>query len=193
MLRLHIGCGDVYLKDWVNIDVYREEGVYFAGIRSDLRDENLTTMDKYYKHNLFEGSGNCVIDAYADASHLPYSTGEVDSILTVQVAEHFSRAEVVKVLAEWYRVLRSGGQLFVDVPDLMGILKMLIDAVDVKDDEWVARLLYGSHKNRYSCHSWGYTPRSLSHLLKTAGFANTKEVSLIEHAYPAFMLMSVKP
>ncbi len=48
---------------------------------------------------------------------LNYEDNTVDLIYASHVLEYFDREEVSKVLKEWYRVLKPGGELRVAVPD----------------------------------------------------------------------------
>src|SRR5215212_3385837 len=49
---------------------------------------------------------------------LPYPDGKFDRALCLDVLEHLTFAEQPHALAELFRVLRNGGELFVSVPNL---------------------------------------------------------------------------
>lgn len=65
-------------------------------------------------------------DVEGDALHLPFGDGEVDQLRAVDVLEHVSYRETGKALKEWARVLRSGGTLFVQVPDAETIFQWFV-------------------------------------------------------------------
>lgn len=55
------------------------------------------------------------VDVFADLSErLPFSDNHFDTVVSFQVLEHLSEPELF--LSECYRVLRTGGQLFITVP-----------------------------------------------------------------------------
>jgi len=58
---------------------------------------------------------NVHADYYGDASHLPFQDNSLDYVVTSHVLEHV--ANPVAALAEWYRVLRPGGIVYLVVPD----------------------------------------------------------------------------
>jgi predicted SAM-dependent methyltransferase len=52
-----------------------------------------------------------------DITMLAYENNSVDVIYASHVLEYFDYQEVQEVLAEWYRVLKPEGELFLSVPD----------------------------------------------------------------------------
>ena len=48
-LKLHVGCGTVYLDGYVNLDVEVPGYSFLATERPDLLERNRTTVDRYYK------------------------------------------------------------------------------------------------------------------------------------------------
>ena len=57
----------------------------------------------------------------ADARHLPLRTGVVDVIFSYSVVQHLSRADAAKVIETSRRVMKPGAQLFVQMPNVMGV------------------------------------------------------------------------
>ena len=106
--------------------------------------------------------------------------------------EHFSQADAAKLLKEWYRVLKNGGELLIDVPDLIGTLKIVENGKDVEEMNWGIRLFYGSQKNDFSFHKWGYTLETISALSKKIGFKKVEKINLIKHDYPMIMVKIIK-
>ena len=91
-MKLHLGCGGDYLDGWVNVDKY------------DYVKDTSRTGSKY--------------DIKADILHLPFKRCSATEVLIVHVLEHFYRWETIRVLKDFYRILRSGGRLTVEMPDL---------------------------------------------------------------------------
>ncbi|MCJ7742970.1 MAG: methyltransferase domain-containing protein [Dehalococcoidales bacterium] len=194
-INLHLGCGPVYLEGWLNVDVCQEGYTCLASERKDLLEYNKTTIDRYYKYPFGKRKGDfVVVDQYLDLAKTPYPFEEesVNSILAVGVFEHFSRDEGIKLLQEWYRILVAGGGVLIDIPDLAGTFRLLENAKNVEEMNWAIRLIYGSQKNPFSFHKWGYTFETLSNLCKTIGFRTVERVNLIEHDYPMLMVRAVK-
>ena len=89
-LRLHVGCGTVYLDGYVNLDVEVPGYSFLASERPDLKERNRTTVDRYYKEDesretLEHGPREeqaCVVDRYADLRALPYEPGTSTSRFT---------------------------------------------------------------------------------------------------------------
>lgn len=71
-------------------------------------------------------------DEYGDITNLKdYADSSVDEILCVHTFEHFFPWKVVGILKEWYRALRPGGKLSLEMPDLKKVLQHLVPGVDV--------------------------------------------------------------
>jgi predicted SAM-dependent methyltransferase len=192
-IRLHLGCGPVYLDGWINIDVYADGYSWLAIERPDIMDYNKTTLDNYYKHSFGKREHNlCVVDEFMDITDVPYDRygkNEIDKILIVNAFEHFSKNIAYKMLEEWYEILKIDGELIIDgIPDLKGTLELL----NGKDDEWPIRLIYGTQKNQFSFHKWGYTYNTIKQLCKQVGFRETYQFYGIPHDYPTFGIRAVK-
>lgn len=61
------------------------------------------------------GPEPCRADYYGDACSLPFHSNSLDYVASSHVLEHV--ANPVTALAEWYRVLRPGGIIYLVVPD----------------------------------------------------------------------------
>jgi len=195
-VKLHLGCGPVYLEGWINIDIYQNGYTYLAKERKDLLEYNKTTVDKYYKY-LFgkRKSDFVVVDQYFDLTQVPYpfKDNSVDKILIVETFEHFSQDEGMILLKEWYRILnKKGGEVLIDIPDLIGTFRLLENAKTIEEMNWAIRLIYGSQKNAFSFHKWGYTFKTISELCRSSGFKKIEIVDLIKHDYPTFMVKAIK-
>ena len=202
-LKLHLGCGTVYLKGYINIDApcHKYMGNYF----NLMRDENTTTVDKYYKYPFIwahSAKKPIIADRYIDISmiHLFYKKNSVDEILAYQVVEHFHKHRVVELLRTWYHVLKKGGLLKIDVPDIIGTLKMIneIDCDNIEHDhissrlDYILRLIFGSGKNEYFVHYDGYYPKKLKAILKSIGYRRIIKHKKNIHDYPAFGFTCIK-
>ena len=86
--------------------------------------------------NIKEGYVN--VDAFvddprvvkADITNLPYADNSVDEILSEHVFEHVGFAEEERLFRECYRVLRPGGLLVVETPDMEWLCRAFMNATD---------------------------------------------------------------
>ena len=95
------------------------------------------------------------------------------------------------MLEEWYDILDDCGELIIDgIPDLKETIKLLDNRI--YDNRWVMNLIYGSQKNQFSFHKWGYTYDDLRATLMDIGFVEVFRFNEIKHKYPTFGIRAVK-
>lgn len=97
-----------------------------------------------------------------------YADDSVDAIRASHILEHFSFAEVPKVVQEWYRVLKPGAKLEIAVPDFDWI-------VNNKDDPQQPFYLFGSQKDTDDFHRSMFTAKLLEDLLTDVGCEDVTE------------------
>lgn len=200
MKKLHLANGTVYLKNFTNIDLPFENH-YLAENRPDLVEINTTTKDKYYKEHIVRKDflngtyhyKEVVCDQFADIRTLPYEEESIDEILAVQVLEHFTLNEGLEMLKHWVNLLKKGGVLEVDVPDLTGTVEIFNKAgTSTEEISWFLRLMFGSQKNLGNYHKWMYTPDTLRYYFEQLGLKDIEVCNEIKHTYPAFCLRGIK-
>src|ERR1700676_191158 len=117
MVKLHIGCGTVYLRGYINIDLPCP-GTFLAAGRPDLVERYITDDSDYYgRHRdktmdgLRKGPLNqeYACDRYGSFMFMPVHNDSVDEILARSVFEHMSLSEAEKALTESKRVLSKNG------------------------------------------------------------------------------------
>jgi SAM-dependent methyltransferase len=189
-MKLHIGCGTIYLKGYVNVDAGPQ---YLADkAPKDVLEENTTTFDQYYKQGFCKGTGITVADIQADiCERLPFEDCSVEEVVMRQVLEHIPHYNVDGVLGEIHRVMEYDGRLILSVPDTLGTARELIKAEAPEAEDWCIRLLYGTQKNQYSHHFCGYSHRTLMDLLSRKGFDFFCELDNI-NIYPAIHVLARK-
>ncbi len=197
--KLHLGCGPVYLyPNFINIDV-EAPNHFLAKDRPDLVEDNITTLDKYYKNRRvrsdFESGAyhkeECVVDLYADVRNLPFEENSVDEIRSYQLFEHFTFKEGEELLEHWKKVLKPNGRLFIDIPDLKETISGYYASRSNLDRKWFRRLLYGSQKDQWGVHKGMYSVDDMTELLAKHGFKFISVGPNI-HEYPAFSIEGVK-
>ena len=117
------------------------------------------------------------VDLYAEGpnvikapmEHLPFEDNTVEEIYSTHALEHVGKYEVVPALVEWHRVLRPGGQLSIDVPDMRWICTQWLQ---YQDNAMSMDIVYGDQTNPGQFHKTGFTPAIGFAYLNAAGFRN---------------------
>jgi predicted SAM-dependent methyltransferase len=143
-MKIHLACGRHILDGWTNCDLEKHPGAK--------RDP----------------------DIFCDVSKVPLDDGIADELLSVHILEHFYQWEVAGVLAEWHRLLKVGGKLVIEMPD---IRKAALNLLDGGNDQMAMWPIYGDQtlKNPLMCHKWGWTYKTLLPVLINAGFEGIVE------------------
>ncbi len=195
-MKIHIGCGSVYLKGWGNVDV-RGAKTFLAADRPDLVKKYETEECNYFARHqavtvesLAAGplDQEYVCDFYGDFENLPGSYWNSDEVLARHSFEHLSITEAHRALDSIDSIMASGGILRLDVPDHSETLRLYRES----GDPFYVRHLLGPRRNEFGFHMMSYTPDRLRALVESHGFLYVGEEANI-HVYPAFCLRFVKP
>lgn len=114
-------------------------------------------------------------DIVSDLRALPFPDESLDRLAAIHVIEHFYLWEVDALLLEWRRVLKPGGSLVIECPDMQKVLnhiflRMKKGLSPVPGFSWYALWGSPSYHSPAMAHKWGYFPQDLEHLLLKAGF-----------------------
>lgn len=189
-MKLHVGCGPVLLRDWVNVDLPLPH-VYLSASRRDLVERFITTEDDYYgrhrdktKDSLRRGPTiqDTCCDVYGSFTFLPVRDATVSEILSRQVFEHLDRRDAAEAIFECGRALKPGGLLRIDIPDADETLRLYRES----GDEFWARHLFGPRLNEYGFHTH-YTRAMLKAMVEAGPFKFLAEESH-PHFYPAIAM-----
>lgn len=120
-------------------------------------------------------------DIFSRIEKIKLKSNSVGIIYNSHVFEHIPREQAKKVLAEWYRVLKPDGKLFICVPDEELLFKIYIDNLPFYHTEEgrylvdrACYLTYGGQMNKYDFHFYGYSFITLKHMLESVGFKNVQ-------------------
>lgn len=154
LMKLNLGCGDKILPGYVNVDVVAARAGREPDVICDLRDL------------------------------APFASDSADEVMAIHVVEHFWRWEIEAVLREWLRVLKPGGQMVIEVPNLLAACEALLanPVAGARADQAGQRTMwvfYGdpAWQDPLMIHRWGYTPQSLVDLLRSVGLTDVRQES----------------
>lgn len=115
----------------------------------------------------------------AVASPIPLANGCADELHAYHILEHVYAWEAPALVAEWARLLKPGGLLVLELPNLLAGARNLLDG---KGDQMSMWPLYGDpqHKDPFMCHRWGYSPETAAALL--VGFKDIRHLPPQTHS-----------
>jgi len=124
------------------------------------------------------------VDYLCNANDLTrFEDGTFAEIYASHVLEHFDyKDELLSTLKEWHRVLKPGGRLFISVPNLDVLAKLLLDKDRLTVDErfFVMRMIFGGHIDAHDYHSVGLNADFLLGYLQAAGFGTIFSVDTFD-------------
>jgi glycosyltransferase involved in cell wall biosynthesis/predicted SAM-dependent methyltransferase len=147
-LRLHLGCGEVKLDGYVNVD---------------------------YPPTQHSVQSNGAADLYADILDLHFPDASVDEIRLHHVFEHFDRPTAHALIGRWHQWLKPGGALHIETPDLRASLRILSSKRrPYRDHQVVLRHLFGSHEAAWAVHWDGWYAEKYERVLGALGFGDLR-------------------
>lgn len=104
---------------------------------------------------------------------IPLTDGVADEMHCYHFIEHVFRWEASAVLMDFRRLLKPGGLLVLELPNIELACKNLLAG---KNDQMSMWPLYGDwgHQDPYMMHKHGYTQKTIAGLLKECGFKHIK-------------------
>ena len=107
---------------------------------------------------------------------LPYPDQQVDEIFSRHALEHVEKRKVVPTLAEWRRVLKTGGRLVVEVPDLVWCCENWLQHPDAG---WNMDAIFGTQDHPGQFHLTGFTPEIMAEYFIQAGWTESIQCSQV--------------
>jgi predicted O-linked N-acetylglucosamine transferase (SPINDLY family)/predicted SAM-dependent methyltransferase len=122
------------------------------------------------------------VDHRIDAADLSkFADRTFTEIYASHVIEHFDYVDdkIIKVLKEWFRVLEDGGKLYISVPDIDELAKLLLlkEELNLQERFLIMRMMFGMHENKNDYKLIGLNEAFLSHFLNAAGFIRIRKVA----------------
>lgn len=125
---------------------------------------------------------------------MPLPDDYADEMRAIHVIEHFWPWDVPTILREWLRILKPGGQLAIECPDINKVLALAQVPECPPSMTWWA--LYGdpNHKSPEMMHRWCYGKMQLAKLMGEAGFVNMHpEPVRFHHPIRDMRIVGTKP
>ena len=157
-IKLHLGCGGQYIDGWINIDNF------------DYDPKDTSRDGSHY-------------DIKMDIRKLDVKKLTVTRILMVHVLEHFVRWEAIKMLSDYYTLLRKNGRLIIETPDLDKCIEWYLankDAPHINTPLGYLNMgftqFYGNQWSEidFETHRYVWTKKELQGVLRTIGFKKIK-------------------
>ncbi len=143
-MKLHLGCGEVYLDGYLNIDYPPASHTV----------QTKSTADEY--HNILE---------------LSYPSNSIEEIRLHHVFEHFTRASALGLLAAWWTWLKPGSMLRIEVPDFDRTARSVLNPFTPKKKKMLGlRHIFGSQEADWAFHMEGWSSGRLRNLLESFGY-----------------------
>lgn len=129
----------------------------------------------YLSVDFYDKRANIIMDI----TQLDFDDNSVTEILASHVFEHFNPYHVQRILADWNRILKPGGKLIMEMPDIEALCARFGKA-DMKERYGILNAIYGSVNTTNvggpdeitSPHLFGWWKDSLYDFLSHTGYVN---------------------
>jgi len=158
-MKINYACGKRVLDGYVNIDAVANPG-------APRPPEVIHAMT-------FDAAG-------ALMRRVPLGDCVAFELMSIHFLEHVHAWEAPAMLAEWRRLLKPGGALVLELPDLLKCASNLLALVGAGGKPVQQMGLWGIYgddtlRDPYMCHKYGWWPDSLRALLAAGGFERIRE------------------
>lgn len=147
-MKLHLGCGNKRLDDFINIDLHP----YDSAVPDSSR-------------------GGCRADLFADMTNLGLPENSVEEIFTSHTVDHFTRWRAIAMLEQWHRMIVPGGLVVIEMADFWRCIAWLFHPSQKK--RHLARTqFYGNQWDEidFETHRYLWSSGELKNVLQRIGF-----------------------
>ena len=133
-----------------------------------------------------------VADTLMSVEDLAFPSNSVDAIEACHLIEHLGFLHSIYALAEWFRVLKPGGTLLIETPDLESSMKQYLHG-DYDAKKELLTWIYGVESPGME-HRLCFPKVLLKNVLKKSGFTEiTTSCFTTEKYHPVMRISSKKP
>lgn len=138
------------------------------------------------------------ISVVGSALQLPFKDNSINLIHCVHVLEHVTRDKNILMLDEMARVLKPGGEAWVEVPDFTRTIEKLHTAMQNNNLHYIhiwTTSIYGKNERPGMAHYWGFTEQLLTQKMEEVGFSVDRRYDMISEHYkqePVLLMRGVK-
>jgi predicted SAM-dependent methyltransferase len=124
---------------------------------------------------------NSACDVQCDAFPLPFPTDHADELWAIHLLEHLKRVDASNALYEWFRVLKPGGKLVLELPCLDKIAALIVKGE--KNMRLTVLGIFGDPRDPKPdmMHQWCWTMNELTETLANVGFQDITFMEPIFH------------
>jgi glycosyltransferase involved in cell wall biosynthesis len=139
------------------------------------------------------------VDEIFSLDRVPYEDGTVDAIHSEHALEHVRHMEARRALREWYRVLKPGGELHLQLPDLEACCRRFLEAQTQAERDWYRYTIYGiqcsqgDEPDDGQIHYTGFTEEELVRELEEIGFRVEHHGKYDGYGTPSIEVLAHKP
>lgn len=155
---------------------------------------HLGSGDRYWPGFQNVDKFNTSADILCDVTKLSVEDNSAEEIHAIHLLEHLHRMTVEPTLFEWFRALKPGGRLIMEMPCLDKIIELLVKKE--KNIRLTLLGLYGDPRDQRPGmeHKWGWCYEELEDQLKQVGFTQiTFETPKFHIAERDMRCIAVKP
>jgi glycosyltransferase involved in cell wall biosynthesis len=122
-----------------------------------------------------------------------FPDGSVDTLEACHLFEHLPLHEARAALKEWARVLRPGGELLLELPNIDACIRILAQTRSSADKDLAMVGIFGwqpgveAHGDGWA-HRWGWSPESLRAAMEAHGFGMVELLPVTQTYRPATRL-----
>ncbi|MGB7533072.1 MAG: radical SAM protein [Halobacteriota archaeon] len=122
------------------------------------------------------------VEYVCNAWAIPFKSESVDEIYSRHMLEHLTYKQAKRTLKHWLCVLKVGGHIDINVPDLEKHIEQLYKdgysqyVKNATNKEHAMAGFYGWQNSEHDIHKWGYTFETLSKLLSEIGYSNIRRI-----------------
>lgn len=144
----------------------------------DFKREGFTGVDPFVE-----------TDIQADMWAIPLPDSSVDEIYSSHSLEHISKFQVVPTLTEWKRLIKPGGKIEIQVPDLVWCCEQWLAR---QSTDWYLDTLFGMQNHPGEFHKTGFTFGIMQGYLNEVGLILLHNATISSHGQPTLVFIATK-